>query len=103
VVDPKKQPVTEHFVAVYGYETDAQGNVTALLAKDNAVAGTADVRFEVKADGSISKPPEPTRKEDYLRQEYQLSEVRFHTSMPYGGALAPTNDVGQSMAWKPKG
>jgi len=103
VVDAKTQPVTDHFVAVYGYETDAQGHVTALLAKDNAVAGTADVRFEVKADGSISKPAEPTRKEDYLRQEYQLSEVRFHTSMPYGGALAPTNDAGQSMAWKPKG
>jgi hypothetical protein len=103
VVDAKRQPVTDHFVAIYGYETDAQGQVTALLARDNAVSGTAAVRFEVKADGSITKPAEPKRAEDYLRQEYQLSEVRFHTSLPYGGDLAPTNDAGQSMAWKPKG
>lgn len=99
VVDAKKQPVTDHFVAVYGYEMDAQGNVTALLARDNAVSGTAEVRFEVHADGSIGKPAEPKRGEEYLRQEYQMSEVRFSSAMPYAGTLAPTNDAGQRMVW----
>jgi hypothetical protein len=99
VVDAKRQPVTDHFVAVHGYEMDAQGNVTALLAKDNAVAGTTEVRFEVRADGSIVKPAEPKRSEEYVRQEYQMSEVRFHTSMPYAGNLSPTNDAGKRMFW----
>jgi hypothetical protein len=45
---------------------DAQGKVTALLAKDNAVSGTAEVRFEVHADGSIGKAAEPKRGEEYL-------------------------------------
>ena len=99
VVNPRSQPVTDHFLAVYGYEMDAAGKVTALLAKDNAVAGTAEVRFEVGADGSITKPAEPKRREEYLRQEYQMSEVRFHDSMKYTGPLAPTNDAGQRMVW----
>ncbi|WP_280151370.1 hypothetical protein [Piscinibacter sp. XHJ-5] len=99
VVDAKKQPVTDHFVAIHGYEMDAQGKVTALLAKDNAVAGTAEVRFEVGADGSITKPAEPKRKEEYLRQEYQMSEVRFHTSLPYAGSIEPLNDAGKRMVW----
>jgi hypothetical protein len=99
VVDAKKQPVTDHFVAVYGYEMDSQGKVVALLAKDNAVSGTAEVRFEVHADGSIGKPAEPKRAEEYLRQEYQLSEVRFSSAMPYTGTLSPTNDANQRMAW----
>jgi hypothetical protein len=99
VVDARRQPVTDHFVAVYGYETDAQGKITALLAKDNAVAGTAEVRFEVRADGSIAKPAEPRRADEYLRQEYQMSEVRFHTSAPYSGTSEPTNDAGQRMVW----
>jgi hypothetical protein len=99
VVDTKRQPVTDHFVAVYGYEVNAQGKITALFAKDNAVAGTAEVRFEVAADGSITKPAEPKRKDDYLRQEYQMSEVRFHTSLPYAGSVEPTNDAGKRMVW----
>jgi len=99
VVDARRQPVTDHFVAVYGYETDAQGKVTALLAKDNAVAGTAEVRFEVLADGSITKPAEPRRADQYLQQEYQMSEVRFHTSVPYTGSSEPTNDAGKRMVW----
>ena len=99
VVDPRRQPVTDHFVAVHGYEMDAQGNVTALLAKDNAVAGTAEVRFEIRADGSITKPAEPARAEEYLRQEYQMSEVRFHSSLPHTGTSAPTNDAGKKMVW----
>jgi hypothetical protein len=99
VVDAKRQPVTDHFVAVYGYEMDAQGKVTALLAKDNAVSGTAEVRFEVHADGSIGKAAEPKRGEEYLRQEYQMSEVRFNSAMPYAGSLAPTTDAGKRMIW----
>jgi hypothetical protein len=99
VVDARRQPVTDHFVAVYGYEADAQGRITALLAKDNAVAGTAEVRFEVRTDGSITKPAEPGRPDEYLRQEYQMSEVRFHTSAPYAGSSEPTNDAGQRMVW----
>lgn len=99
VVDKQRQPVTDHFVAIHGYETDAQGKITALLAMDNAVAGTAEVRLAVHPDGSIGKPAEPDRAEAYLRQEYQLSEVRFHTSLPHTGADAPTNDAGQKMVW----
>lgn len=99
VVDRRRQPVTDHFVAIHGYETDAQGKITTLLARDNAVAGTAEVRFAVNPDGSIAKPAEPDRAEAYLRQEYQLSEVRFHTSLPHTGAGAPTNDAGQKMVW----
>jgi hypothetical protein len=49
---PGTQPVTNHFVAVYGYETDANGKIVGLYAKDNAVGGTADIG----ADGSITKP-----------------------------------------------
>ncbi len=99
VVDARRQPVTDHFVAIHGYETDAQGRIAALLARDNAVAGTAEVRFAVHSNGSIGKPAEPDRAEAYLQQEYQLSEVRFHTSLPHTGAGAPTNDAGQKMVW----
>src|SRR5262249_7066477 len=47
VVDKKSQPVTDHFVDVYGYETDANGKIVGLLAKDNAVGGTAEIHFVV--------------------------------------------------------
>jgi hypothetical protein len=70
---PGTQPVTNHFVAVYGYETDANGKIVGLYAKDNTVGGTADIG----ADGSITKPADPSRN-DYIKYEYQLSEVKFH-------------------------
>ena len=102
-VDPKKQPVTDHFVAIYGYETDAKGNVTALFAKDNAVAGTSEVTFIVNVDGSITKPAEKRPAgESYIQQEYQLSEVRFHSSLPYTGDLKPTNNANKVMYWPQK-
>jgi hypothetical protein len=59
VVDAKKQPVTDHFVAISGYETDSSGRITALLARDNATSKATDIRFEVRADGSIVKPADP--------------------------------------------
>jgi len=100
VVDAKKQPVTDHFVAIYGYQTDATGTVVGLLAKDNAVAGTAEVTFVVKPDGSITKPAEKRPAgQEYLRQEYQLSEIRFSSAFPYTGSLLPTNDAGAVMYW----
>ncbi len=97
-VDATTQPVTDHFVDIYGYETDETGRITALFAKDNAISYTAEVRFEVAADGSITKPAEPKRK-DYLKSEYQLSEVRFHEGFEYTGALRPTDDAGKGMFW----
>jgi len=100
VVDANKQPVTDHFVAIYGYEVDERGTVTALLAKDNAISGTGEVRFNVHPDGSITKPAEKRPAgEGYMEQEYQLSEVRFHTSLPYTGDLEPKNDAKQIMYW----
>jgi hypothetical protein len=100
VVDPKKQPVSDHFVAINGYETDADGKITRLYAKDNAVQNTAEIRFEVGADGSITKPKD-TKRDDYIAMEYQLSEVRFHTGFEYAGDLRPTNDAGKGMVWPP--
>ena len=102
VVDPKKQPVTDHFVDIYGYETDSTGRITALFAIDNAIHDTAEVRFEVDPrTGAITKPEEPKRpdKESYLRQEYQLSEVRFHTGFDYTGPDRPKNNAGDVMFW----
>jgi RHS repeat-associated protein len=101
VVDKDEQPVTNHFVDIYGYETDSTGRIVALFAKDNAIPHTGEVRFTVAPDGSISKPAEPKRPEaeDYLRQEYQLSEVRFHTGFQYTGAERPKNDAGSVMFW----
>jgi RHS repeat-associated protein len=103
-VDAVKQPVTDHYVAIYGYEADLQGNITALFARDNAVAGTTDVRFTVNATtGEITKPVEKRPKgEEYLNQEYQLSEVRFNTALPYTGDLKPENDAKQIMYWPVK-
>jgi RHS repeat-associated protein len=98
VVDAQSQPVTDHFVDIYGYETDETGRITALFAKDNAVGGTAEVRFDVAADGSITKPADPKRK-DYIAAEYQLSEVRFHTGFEYKDALRPKNDAKELMVW----
>ena len=98
VVDPIKQPVTDHFVAVYGYETDSTGRITALFAKDNAVGGTAEVKFDVAANGAIGKPEEPKRP-SVLAEEYQLSEVRFHTGFEYTGDLRPLTDLKELMFW----
>jgi hypothetical protein len=93
---PGTQPVTNHFVAVYGYETDANGKIVGLYAKDNAVGGTADIHFVLGADGSITKPADPSRN-DYIKYEYQLSEVKFHQGFDYKGKLQPTNDDGKKM------
>ena len=98
VVHAKKQPVTDHFVAINGYETGADGKIVGLYAKDNAVSNTAEIRFVVGADGSITKPKD-TKRDDYIRMEYQLSEVRFHTGFEYAGDLRPTNDADKSMVW----
>ena len=98
VVDAKSQPVTDHYVAVNGYETDADGKIVGLYAKDNAVAGTAEIHFVVGADGSITKPKDTSRT-DYIRAEYQLSEVRFHQGFEYTGNLRPTDDAGNNMVW----
>jgi hypothetical protein len=98
VVDATRQPVTDHFVAVNGYETDAKGKIVGLYAKDNAVGGTAEIHFVVGADGSITKPKDTSRN-DYIRSEYQLSEVRFHKGFEYAGTLRPTNDAGENMVW----
>ncbi len=97
-VDKTRQPVTDHFVAIHGYETDASGKIVAVYARDNAVSNTAEIRFEVGADGSITKPKD-TKRDDYIGMEYQLSEVRFHTGFEYAGDLRPTNDAGKGMVW----
>ncbi len=99
VVDPKTQPVTDHFVAVNGYETDANGKIVGLYARDNAVGGAPEIHFVVGADGSITKPKDPRAPSDYMKAEYQLSEVRFHEGFGYGGNLRPTDDAGKSMVW----
>jgi hypothetical protein len=99
VVDKTKQPVTDHFVAVYGYETDVDGKIVGLYAKDNAVGGTAEIHFVVGADGSITKPKQTKAASDYLKMEYQVSEVRFHKGFEYTGVLRPTNDAGKNMVW----
>lgn len=101
VVDKDRQPVTDHFVAIYGYETDAAGKVVSLLAKDNATNPPTNIRFEVRDDGTIVKPSGGNTG-SVADMEYQLSEVRFHTSMPYEGKLRPTNDAGSGMVWWPK-
>ena len=93
------QPVTNHFVAVYGYETDAKGKITGLYAKDNAVPGAPDIFFKVGADGSITKPEDPKAPSDYMKEEYQLSEVKFHEGFEYKGQLRPKNDAGDIMFW----
>jgi hypothetical protein len=66
--------------------------------RDNAVGGTAEIYLKVGADGSITKPKDPKR-DDYIKSEYQLSEVRFHTGYEYTGDLRPTNDAGKNMVW----
>jgi hypothetical protein len=103
VVDPVKQPVTDHFVTIYGYEKDAAGKVTALLAKDNAAGDAPTIRLEARGDGSFvkaGKRPQPDQ--PVIKMEYQLSEVRFHTSMPYTGKLRPMDDARDGMVWWPK-
>jgi hypothetical protein len=103
VVDKVKQPVTDHFVTIYGYETDAKGKVTTLLAKDNASPDAPTVRLDVRDDGSIvKKGVKPNEAKYVIEMEYQLSEVRFHTSMPYAGKLRPLNDAQDGMVWWPK-
>lgn len=103
VVNADSQPVTDHFVAIYGYETDSHGKIIALLAKDNATTKVSEIRFIVKDDGSIIKPKEKRPAgEEYLQQEYQLSEVRFNSTLPYKGDLKPKNDAGQIMFWPNK-
>jgi hypothetical protein len=96
---PGTQPVTNHYVAVYGYETDAKGKITGLHAKDNAVPGAPDIFFKVGADGSITKPEDPKAPSKYMKQEYQLSEVKFHEGFEYKGGLQPKNDDGNIMFW----
>jgi hypothetical protein len=102
VQDEKKQWCTDHFVAVYGYETDAKGKIVGLYAKDNAVGGAPDIYFKVGADGSITKPKDPQAPSDYMKREYQLSEVRFHEGFEYKGELRPTNDDGEAMVYERK-
>lgn len=102
-VDKKSQPVTDHFIDVYGYEADSKGKVTAILARDNAVAGAPAIRMEVGADGSITKAGSVDPKtKNVAEMKYQLSEVRFHTSMPYTGGVRPMNDEQKGMVWWPK-
>jgi hypothetical protein len=96
---PGTQPVTNHYVAVYGYETDAKGKIVGLYAKDNAVPGAPDIFFKVGADGSITKPADPKAPSKYMKQEYQLSEVKFHEGFEYKGELQPKNDDGNIMFW----
>ena len=96
---PGTQPVTNHYVAVYGYETDTNGKITGLHAKDNAVPGAPDIFFKVGADGSITKPEDPKAPSKYMKQEYQLSEVKFHEGFEYKGQLQPKNDDGNIMFW----
>jgi hypothetical protein len=52
----------------------------------------------VGADVSITKPADPSR-DDYIKCEYQLSEVKFHRGFDYEGKLRPTNDDGKKMMW----
>jgi hypothetical protein len=102
-VDKVHQPVTDHFVDICGYETDARGNITALFAKDNAMPGAVDIRFDVAGDGSITKAgTESPNVKEVAKMKYQLSEVRFHASMPYTGSLQPKDDAGNVMVWQPK-
>src|SRR5262249_55778371 len=103
-IDYEHQPVSEHFLALYGYETDIYGNFTRLFGQDNAAEAAAEVVFYVKADGSIAKPAErrPVR-EAYIEREYQLSEVRFHPTLRYTGELLPVNDEGKIMYWPNEG
>jgi len=102
-IDDKKQPVTDHFMDIYGYEADKNGKITAILAKDNAVGGAPTIRFEVNADGSIAKGGSvDPKKLDVPAMKYELSEVRFHTSMPYKGDLRPMDDAKNGMVWWPK-
>jgi len=93
---------TDHFVAVYGYKTDDKGKIIGLYAKDNAVGGAPDIYFKVNADGSITKPEDPSAPSPFMKQEYQLSEVRFHEGLEYKGALRPTNDDGEPMVYQRK-
>ncbi|HUL65216.1 MAG TPA: hypothetical protein VLW55_11430 [Burkholderiaceae bacterium] len=102
VIDPVHQPVTDHFVDICGYETDNDGKVTALFARDNALPHAPTIRMEVNADGSIVKPGSVDEKTEHVADmEYQLSEVRFHTSMPYTGGLRPLDDARDGMTWWP--
>jgi hypothetical protein len=34
-----------------------------------------------------------------MKQEYQLSEVKFHAGFEYKGTLRPKNDDGNIMFW----
>ena len=63
---PGTQPVTNHYVAINGYETDANGKIVGLYAKDNAVADAAEIYFKVGADGSITKLKDPRAATDYI-------------------------------------
>ena len=72
----------------------ADGKIVGLYA----VANTAKIHFVVGADGSITKPKDKSRT-DYIKSEYQLSEVRFHEGFEYTGDLRPTNDAGEGMVW----
>ena len=97
-IDTKTQPVTDHFVAISGYETGKDGKIVGLYAKDNGVSPAEEIHLKVSADGSITKPKETGRR-GILANEYQLSEVRFHKGFEYTGNLRPTNDVGKGMVW----
>ena len=92
--------MTNHFVAVYGYETDANGKIVGLYARQRC-RGDCHIHFVVGADGSITKPADPSC-DDYLQYEYQLSEVRFHDGFDYKGELRPTNDDGEAMVYQRK-
>jgi hypothetical protein len=56
---------------------------------------TADIHFVVGADGSITKPADPSR-DDYIKYEYQL---KFLQGFDYKGKLQPTKDDGEKMVW----
>jgi RHS repeat-associated protein len=103
-INIRTQPVTEHFVDIFGYETDIHDNFTGLFAKDNAPSKATEIRFVVGLDRSITKPSEKRPKaEEYVQQEYQLSELRFHPLLPYTGDLLPVDDYGRIMYWPNKG
>lgn len=100
------QPVTDHFLIITGYRTDARGNPVALIGIDNAVSGTANVEFQIEPDTlKITKHAEPLRK-DYLSSAYQLSEVRFlnsgkaTTDLPTASKDIPKDDAGRNMLWR---
>jgi RHS repeat-associated protein len=102
-IDPEEQPVTDHFIDISGYETDIHGNIKSVYARDNASSDVPEIRLEVKADGSITKPannrvPQSERR-FAINQEYQLSELKFHTGLPYTGDLRPTDDSNNIMHW----